>query len=112
MKQPISTVLFCLLLVFLPACGFLTPSQRATGAAAIEQSYAAGELTTAQRDAAIAALDSSTVDWTELALTGGSILASVLLGVPIAVGRVQKMRGPVATQAERVARAMVSPKGA
>jgi hypothetical protein len=100
-----TTYVLCLLLATLPACAAFSPAQREAGKAAIQDSYEAGELTARQRDDAIAAIESGNVDWSYWASIGGSILASVLLGVPISVGAVQKKRGPVATTQERQTRA-------
>ena len=82
----------CAALVFLPACNLLTPQQRAAGRTAIEDAYDRGELTQGQRDDAVAALEGQPVDWEGILLTGGSFLASILVGVPIAVSRTNKMR--------------------
>lgn len=104
MKKPF-TFLLCALLATLPACSAFSPAQREAGKAAVQDAYEAGELTARQRDDAIAAIESGSVDWGYWASIGGSILASVLLGVPISVGAVQKKRGPVATASERQTRA-------
>jgi hypothetical protein len=95
----------CILALVLPACQFLTPQQRNAAQQTIEAEYDAGRLTPAQRDAALEALDEQGgIDWEALVVAGGSVLTSVLLGVPIAVGRVRRERGPSATAAERAKR--------
>ena len=101
MRKALSALLCCLI-VFLPSCDMLTQHQRQSGSTAIEDAYDRGELTSAQRDAALDALNKGdTGALTEILMTAGSELASVLLGVPIAVGRVRKERGP--TETERTA---------
>lgn len=83
--------LYCLLLAFLPACSVLSPQQRDNVRWTIEEEYAAGNITQAQRDAAIEALDKDEpFDWSVLGLVGAN-LALALIGAPIAV-RVH--RGP------------------
>lgn len=105
MRQ-LATYLLCLLIVFLPGCQAFSQQQRDSGVVALQDAYERGEITAAQRDKAIEALDSGSASGlSEWLYLGGSVLASVLLGVPISVGAVQKKRGPVATPAERVARA-------
>jgi hypothetical protein len=105
MKRLPSYVL-CLLVAVLPACAALTPQQQSAGRQSIQAAYERGEITQAQRDASIEILDTAgeTTDWSALLTLGGSVLASVLLGVPISVGAVQRKRGPVATPEERVRR--------
>lgn len=100
-----TTYVLCLLLATLPACAAFTPAQREAGKAAIQDSYEAGELTARQRDDAIAAIESGHIDWGYWLAAGGSVLASLLLGVPVSVAAVQKKRGPVATAQERQTRA-------
>ncbi len=96
------TYVLCAAIAFAPACSFLTPQQKESGRVAIQDAYEQGQITATQRDDAIEALekgDASGLDqWLYL---GGSVLASVLLGVPISVGAVQKRRGP--TEAQRQA---------
>lgn len=110
MKNALVYVL-CLLVLVLPGCGMLTPAQRDSGKVALEEAFQRGEITASQRDQAMDALDGKTVDWTELLTTGGSVLASILLGVPVAVGVVNRKRGP--TEAQRqAARAAAAAKSA
>jgi len=91
------TYLLCLSLVFLPACNLLTPEQKEAARESIQFEHEQGRITLAQRDAALEALDAQpeSVDWATLLTAGGSVVASVILGVPIAVGRVNKVRGPI-----------------
>ena len=91
MKQ-LTTYVACLAILFLPACNLLTPQQRDAGRQSIEDAYDRGELTLGQRDLAIESLEGQTVDWSEVLATGGSIVASILLGVPIAVRTTNKLR--------------------
>jgi hypothetical protein len=99
--KKLATYALCLLIAVAPACR-LTEAQRESGRIALNDAYDRGEITAAQRDAAVEGLESGNVDWTELATVGGSILASILLGVPVAVGvskrSVRKERGPVNPQ--------------
>lgn len=109
MRQ-LATYVLCLLIVVLPGCQAFSQQQRESGAASLQDAYERGEITAAQRDKAIEALNKGDASGlTEFLYLGGSVLASVLLGVPISVGAVQKKRGPVATPAERVARASAKP---
>lgn len=97
----------CLCVVLLPGCASLgmTPEQRETARTSLTQQRDVGNITEAQYEAAIEALDQPEgTDWTALLTAGGSIIASILLGVPIAVGRVNQARGPVATPQERANR--------
>jgi hypothetical protein len=106
----LSLYVLCFLVAVLPGCqAMMTPQQQDAAYQTIQAEYRAGRLTRKQRDAACEALeqmqatgDSST--WENLLLMGGSVLASVLTGVPIALGAVQRKRGPVATPAERARR--------
>ena len=86
------------------ACAAFTPQQRAAGTQALQDAYTRGEITAQQRDDGIAALQGGKTDLTWL-WGLGSVVASLVLGVPISVNRVQALRGPVATTAERVTRA-------
>jgi hypothetical protein len=99
--KKLTTYALCLLIAVLPACQAFTPQQRESGKIAVQDAYEKGQLTQQQRDDAIAALEGESVDWTSLLTTGGSIIASILLGVPVAVGVVQRKRGP--TEAQRQA---------
>lgn len=95
----ITTYLLCLLIVFLPGCGMLSPQQKEAGKAALQDAYEKGQITAEQRDDAIEAIEAGTGDGMEKWLyLGGSVLASILTGVPIAVGVVQKKRGPTEIQ--------------
>lgn len=85
----ILTYALCALLVFLPACSAFSPQQKDAGRVAIQDAYDKGDLTAKQRDDAIAALEGGG-DLSQWLYLGGSVLASVLLGVPISVGTVQK----------------------
>ena len=86
------------------ACAAFTPQQRAAGTQALQDAYTRGEITAQQRDDGIAALQGGKTDLTWL-WGIGNVFLSVLLGVPLAVSRVQAIRGPVATPAERITRA-------
>jgi hypothetical protein len=97
----------CLLVAMLPACGYLTPQQQNAAKQTIQAEYEAGRLTASQRDVAFEAIDKQTTsagDVSSWLYLGGSVLASILLGVPISVGAVQAKRGPSATPQERAAR--------
>lgn len=95
----ITTYLFCFLLVFAPACAYLSPQQKEAGKTAVQGAYERGEITAEQRDDAIEALETGSGEGLEKWLyLGGSVLASILTGVPIAVGVVQKKRGPTEVQ--------------
>jgi hypothetical protein len=104
MKTYLALVL-CLLIAVLPGCALLTDQQRDSGRIAVDDAYRRGQITAAQRDEAIEVLNSDgAVDWGAILQTGGSVLASILLGVPVAVGvaqkRVRKERGPARTHAD------------
>lgn len=101
----ILTCVLCFLIAVLPGCQMMTPEQKESARISLDQARAVGNITEAQYDAAIEALDNPQgTDWSTLLAAGGSIVASILLGVPIAVGRVNRVRGPVATPQERAAR--------
>lgn len=94
----LATYAMCLGLLLLPACeGMgLTSPQRDAARQSLANERDAGRITQAQYDAAIESLNRPTVtadDWANWLIAGGSVVASVLLGVPIAVGTVQKKRG-------------------
>lgn len=94
MGKIIKGALCALLCLFACACSVLTPEQKANVRTTVQSEYEAGNITQAQRDAAIEALDSDEpFDWSILGLVGAN-LALALLGAPLAV-RVH--RGP-ATQ--------------
>lgn len=100
--RKILTYVLCAAIVFAPACSFLSPQQKESGRVAIQDAYEKGQITADQRDDAIEALEKGDASGLEQWLyLGGSVLASVLLGVPISVGAVQKRRGP--TEAQRQA---------
>lgn len=81
----------CLCIVFLPGCQALTGQQRDSVRAYVQYEYEAGNLTAAQRDAAIEALDSDEpIDWANLGLIGANI-ALALVGGPMIV-RMQRGR--------------------
>lgn len=102
----LATYLLCLLIVVLPGCSAFSQQQRESGRIALQDAYDRGEITAQQRDDAIEALESGSGSGLEKWLfLGGSVIASIILGTPIAVGTVQRKRGPVATPAERQARA-------
>ena len=102
--KTLTTYVLCLLIVLLPGCSLMTPQQKSATQLTIENEFEQGRLTAAQRDAALEALDSKgTFDWETMLAAGGSVLASILLGVPIAVGRVQAKRGAPRTPAQTVA---------
>lgn len=97
--------ILCAAIVCLPACDVLgmTPQQRESARISLGNEFDAGRLTKDQYEAAIEALDKPTItadDWANWLMAGGSVIASILLGVPIAVGRVQKVRGAPRTQAQ------------
>lgn len=93
MKHFLVYVLACLLAVA-PACSVLTPQQRAAAKEQIESEYLSGNITQAQRDAAIEALDNDApVDWETLGIVGVNLIMA-LVGGPLIVRRI---RGP-ATQ--------------
>jgi hypothetical protein len=81
-----------LLILLLPACSLLTPEQRGAAQAQVQTEYEAGNITAAQRDAAVAALreDPNAFDWTGLGIAGLNVLLA-LVGGPMIV---RKMRGP------------------
>lgn len=83
-KKPyLATALLAALI--LPSCGVLTPQQRSNVRTTVEQEYIAGNITQAQRDAAIEALDNDKpFDWTTLGVIGTNILLS-LVGAPMIV---------------------------
>lgn len=83
--------LLCLALTVLPACGVLTPQQKASVRTTIESGYSDGTITRPQRDAAIEALDKDKpFDWSALGLIGVNI-ALALVGGPFVV---RMQRGP------------------
>jgi hypothetical protein len=99
--------LLCLLILGTPSCGYLTPQQQNAAKQTIQAEYEAGRLTASQRDVAFEAIDKQTAsagDVSSWLYLGGSVLASILLGVPISVGAVQAKRGPSATPQERATR--------
>lgn len=90
----LATYLLCVLIVFLPGCGLLSPAQRESGKASLQDAYKRGEITADQRDEAMEVLDGKTFDWGPILQTGGGVLASILLGVPVSIAAVNKRRGP------------------
>ena len=91
MNKFLLVVMFLFCSMSLTSC--LTPEQKQTAIAAIEEEYKAGMMTKAEYDLAIEKLEASSIDWNMLGLTGFNVLLA-LLGAP-AVVRMQ--RGP-ATQ--------------
>lgn len=86
MKWIIATCLF----VF-ASCSVLSSPQRERVRAQIQQEYQDGNITAAQRDAAIEALDKDEpFDWEALGLVGLNLMLA-LVGGPLVV---RKMRGP------------------
>lgn len=79
------TILYIAFLTILPACSLLTPQQRASMRQTIQQEYEAGNITGAQRDAAVEALDNDEpFDWATLGVVGANILLG-LVGGPMIV---------------------------
>lgn len=115
MKKLLTYVL-CLSIVFLPACDMmrLTPEQTIAAKEDLHRQRAAGTITQAQHDAAIEALDnpkSSLAGWVDMALNAALyVLLGVPVTAPIASAIVNRKRGPVATPAERAARAAAGSK--
>ncbi len=106
--KKLATYALCLFIVFLPACEGLgmTQPQRDAARVSLGNEYDAGRLTRAQYEAAIEALDKPSItadDWANWLMAGGSVIASILLGVPIAVGTVQKKRGAPRTPEQTAA---------
>lgn len=95
----------CAVVALTPGCAALgmTPEQRESARASLTQQRDVGNISEAQYDAAIEALDSPDgwLDWESLGYAGAAILLSVFTGVPVAVARVNKKRGP--TEAQRQA---------
>ena len=90
--------------LFLAACGLSPEAQAAIEV--IREMQAQGRVTDAQAEALIAALQAGATSNTVAVVvqTLGAVAIVVITGVPIAVKRVQKLRGPVATPNERVKR--------
>lgn len=81
----LGTHLLCVLLVILPGCSVLTPQQKSNVRQTVEQEYHAGNLTRAQYEAAIEALDNDKpFDWESLGFVGMNILLA-LVGGPMVV---------------------------
>jgi ABC-type spermidine/putrescine transport system permease subunit II len=93
LRKNILVYLLCAFVAFAPGCAHLTPQQKASAQEALANELDAGRITQAQYDIAIESLEETSVDWESLLVAGGSVVASILLGVPIAVGRVNKVRG-------------------
>jgi hypothetical protein len=96
------TYAMCLGLLLLPACeGMgLTSPQRDAARQSLLNELNVGRITQAQYDAAVESLNRPTItadDWANWLIAGGSVVASILTGVPIAVGfaarKVEKERG-------------------
>lgn len=93
----ILTILLCCLIVVTPGCGILTPQQKSNLRVTLDQELAAGDITKAQHDAAVEALDKDKpFDWATLGVVGLNI-AMALIGAP-AIVRLQ--RGVPATPQE------------
>lgn len=85
------TYVLCALIAVLPGCSVLTPKQQSAVRQTIEEEYRNGNITKAQYDAAIEALDSDQpFDWTTLGIVGANI-AMALVGGPFIV-RLQRGR--------------------
>lgn len=91
-------VVMVVLSVALASCAWLTPEQQQTALQVVDSMAAQGSITRAQHDALVEALlsGSSTAWWQQL--------VQIIGGAALAYAGVQWRRGPVATQAERVAR--------
>lgn len=86
--------LLCLLVLFVPACSLLSAQQRDNIRDMIGIEYREGNITRAQRDAAIEALENDQpFNWSALGIAGINA-ALALIGGPLIVRRI---RGP-ATQ--------------
>jgi hypothetical protein len=87
----------------------MSPEQIATARASLTQQRDVGNISQAQYDAAVEALDNpATTNWDGLLAAVGSFMASILLGVPIAVGAVQRKRGPTEAQRQKMRAAVPS----
>ena len=101
MKTPIC-ILFCLLLA---ACQALSPDQKSRMHMMLDDSLRYGEITQAQHDAAIEAIDNDKpFDWEGLGFVGLNMLLA-LLGGPMVV---RTMRGPP-TQKVGLPSSMIQP---
>lgn len=86
----IPTLFLSALIVLLPGCSMLSPQQRDAARQTVEDEYQAGNLTRAQRDAAVEALDNDEpFDWETLGIVGLNLVLG-LVGGPLVV---RKMRG-------------------
>ena len=87
------TAALCALALLCAGCASLfTPEQRENLRAVVQDQYATGQITEAQRDAAIEALDTDAAgtDWmANLGFLGASLLGA-LLGIPISVRQVNR----------------------
>lgn len=100
--KTILTLLCCLLFT---ACSILTPEQKASVRTSLGDEYTAGNITRAQYDAAIEALDKDEpYDWSALGIVGANVLLT-LLGAPLVV---RAQRGPP-TQKVGLAASKVKP---
>lgn len=89
--RTINALFLSVLIVLLPGCGMLSPQQRDAARQTVEDEYDAGNITRAQRDAAVEALDNDEpFDWETLGIVGLNIMLG-LVGGPMVV---RKMRGP------------------
>jgi hypothetical protein len=78
-----ATYLLCFWLIVLPGCAAFTPEQRSQAEQRIEDALTQHQITQAQHDAAIEALNTAPggVNWAGLGTTGLNVLLA-LLGVP------------------------------
>jgi len=104
-KKPcrLPTYLLCGLVAVLPGCSVFSPEQKASLRQTIQSEYDAGNMTAAQRDAALEALEQDQpIDWETLGIVGLNA-ALALIGGPMIV---RKVRGP-ATQRVGLPQSMV-----
>lgn len=105
MGKIIKGALCALLCLAFTACAMLTPEQKASIRTTVQSEYELGNITQAQRDATIEALDNDKpIDWTTLGLVGMNILLG-LVGGPMVV---RMNRGP-ATQKVGLPQSKVKP---
>jgi hypothetical protein len=78
-----ATYLLCVWLIVLPGCAAFTPEQRNQAEQQVENAYALHQITKAQHDAAIEALNTAPegFNWAGLASTGLNVLLAAL-GIP------------------------------
>ena len=79
------TCALCAFLAVLPGCGFLSPQQKASVLTTLSHEHDLGNITDAQYNAAVEAVQQDKAfDWETLGLVGANILL-MFLGVPIAM---------------------------